>query len=175
MHQEAYPLRTPFLSRRSIATAAVALVVGAGAAVGIYALVDDDATVAEPATRVIVSTPVAPGEGTAAKNEAGVAAAVGEGANPSSRTHPPSGEGSIYVNPSTGQAAPATSGHPSTGEGAASQQYLSSPSSQYRVNPSTGQPYPGLSDQAQQAEGTTAKNEAATAAAVGSGSHQHGE
>jgi hypothetical protein len=143
MHQEAYPLRpAPFLSRRSIATAVVALVVGAGAAVGIYTLVDDDA---QPASRVIVTTPVTPGEGTAAKNEAGMAAAIAGG----------------YGYDADGQ------------YGADGQRYGTS---QYRVNPSTGQasPYPGLSDEAQQAEGTAAKNEAVTAAAVGSG-HQHGE
>jgi hypothetical protein len=61
------------LSRNTILALLVALLIGAGLAVGTYAVLDDEATV-EP--RVIVSTPVTPGEGTAAKNEAATAVAV---------------------------------------------------------------------------------------------------
>jgi hypothetical protein len=85
MHEGVYPdssasLPAPFLSRRPIIAALVALVVGGAIATGVWWLTDNDADVLPQAateTRVIVAQPAEPGEGTAAKNEAGVAAAVG--------------------------------------------------------------------------------------------------
>jgi hypothetical protein len=57
----------------------VALVIGAGAATGAYALLDNDgSSSASGTTKVIVTEPVQPGSGTAAKDEAAVAAAVGQ-------------------------------------------------------------------------------------------------
>ena len=63
----------------------VALVIGVAGATGAYALIDDDDASVQPSTRVIVAdTPVQPGEGVGAKNEAGVAAAIGNpGVSPS--------------------------------------------------------------------------------------------
>jgi hypothetical protein len=57
----------------------VAIVIGAGAATGIYALLDDDsAGSVASTTRVIVAEPAQPGAGAAAKDEAAVAAAIGQ-------------------------------------------------------------------------------------------------
>jgi hypothetical protein len=79
------------ISRTPVVAALVALVVGAAAATGIWWLTDNDVSILpEPATKVIVAQPGEPGAGAAAKNEAGVAAAV-------------SGS-SVAVDPSTGGA-----------------------------------------------------------------------
>jgi hypothetical protein len=76
-----YAERLPTLpSPRTLVAPVVALIVGAGVATGAYALLDDDnAGSPAAATKVIVAEPpVQPGDGVAAKNEAGVAAAVGQ-------------------------------------------------------------------------------------------------
>jgi hypothetical protein len=78
-----YAERLPALpSARTVVVPVVALVIGAAAATGTYALLDDDKSGSQAtAPRVIVAEPPAqPGEGVGAKNEAGVAAAIGSSA-----------------------------------------------------------------------------------------------
>jgi hypothetical protein len=66
------------LNPRSVVVPVLALAIGAGGAVGIYAALDDPDIAIEPATRVVVTEPPAKaGEGVAAKDEAATAAAVG--------------------------------------------------------------------------------------------------
>ena len=80
-----YAERLPYVpSPKSLAVPLVALVLGAAAATGLYTLIDDDGTSVTPAdTRVIVADPPRqPGPGVAAKNEAGVASAIGNPALP---------------------------------------------------------------------------------------------
>jgi hypothetical protein len=106
--------------------ALVALLVGGAVATGIWWLTDNDVDILpDPATHVIVSPSVETGAGVAAKNEAGVAAAVGSGliqqrfgaqatntdANPLGDYEPKAPASrtdteSVEVNPSTGQAVP---------------------------------------------------------------------
>jgi hypothetical protein len=71
-------LPTP-LSTRTIAAPIVALVLGAAAATGVNALLDDGTDGVPPAaTKVIVAEPPAqPGEGVSAKDEAATATAIG--------------------------------------------------------------------------------------------------
>jgi hypothetical protein len=83
-------------SKKPIIAAIAALLVGGAIATGIWWLTDNDVDILpEPATHVIVSPSVETGAGVAAKNEAGVAAAVGTS--------------QYRVNPSTGQAFPGLS------------------------------------------------------------------
>jgi len=78
MQESTYPAGAVALprapSKKPIVAALVALLVGAGITAGVFLLTDGDTTTT---TRTIVSTPVSPGAGTAAKNEAAVAASVG--------------------------------------------------------------------------------------------------
>ena len=110
-------------SRTPVVVAIVALLVGGAIATGVWWLSDNDVNIlpeSEPVTRVIVAQPVQPGAGTAAKNEAGVAAAV---------------SGVALAEPGAG-----TAGKDEAGTAAAvGSQYGTS---QYRVevNPSTGYP-----------------------------------
>ncbi len=61
---------------RKMLAPVVALVIGAAGAIGAYTVIDD-ADVAVPSPKVIVTeAPAPPSEGVAAKDEAGVAAAV---------------------------------------------------------------------------------------------------
>jgi hypothetical protein len=62
---------------RSMLVPLVALVIGAGGAVGTYALLDDTDVSINPTRVIVTDAPVKPGQGVAAKNEAGTAAAVG--------------------------------------------------------------------------------------------------
>jgi hypothetical protein len=107
-------------SRTPVVAAIAALLVGGAIASGVWWLTDNDVSIlpeSEPATRVIVAQPVEPGAGTAAKNEAGVAAAVsglavepGAGTAAKDEAGTASAVGSLYgtsqyraeVNPSTG-------------------------------------------------------------------------
>jgi hypothetical protein len=73
------------VSRAPIIAALVALLVGGAIATGIWWLTDNDVDVFPTDTKVIVTQPVEPSEGTAAKNEAGTAAAVGGSEVPSER------------------------------------------------------------------------------------------
>jgi hypothetical protein len=75
-----YAERLPALpAPRTIVAPLVALAIGAAAATGVYALLDDDPSGSQAtAPKVIVTEPPAqPGPGVSAKNEAGVAAAIG--------------------------------------------------------------------------------------------------
>jgi hypothetical protein len=70
----------PLPSRRPVVAAIAALLIGGATATAVWWLTDNEVNVlpeSEPVTRVIVTQPVEPGAGTAANNEAGVAAAVG--------------------------------------------------------------------------------------------------
>jgi hypothetical protein len=64
---------------RSIVTPLLALAIGAAAATGAYALLDDEPTASAPARVIEVAAPAAPGPGVSAKDEAATAAAVGAG------------------------------------------------------------------------------------------------
>ena len=81
-----YAERLPYVpSPKTLAVPLIALVLGAAAATGLYTLIDnnDGSSVAPADTRVIVVDPPAqPGPGVAAKNEAGVASAIGNPALP---------------------------------------------------------------------------------------------
>ena len=69
---------------RKLLVPVLALALGVAGATGAYALIDNDGSSVAPAdTRVIVADPPAqPGEGVSAKNEAGVAATIGNPALP---------------------------------------------------------------------------------------------
>jgi hypothetical protein len=74
-----YAERLPALpSARTIVVPVVALVIGAAAATATYAVLDEDTSGSQAtAPKVIVDPPAQPGAGVGAKNEAGVAAAIG--------------------------------------------------------------------------------------------------
>ncbi|HZN88799.1 MAG TPA: hypothetical protein VFB44_07480 [Thermoleophilaceae bacterium] len=74
-----YAERLPSVpSPKTVAVPLVALILGAAAATGAYALIDNNEQVAQPPSNVIVLDAPAPAsEGTIAKNEAGTAAAIG--------------------------------------------------------------------------------------------------
>jgi predicted anti-sigma-YlaC factor YlaD len=78
MEGSAYPApRRAELPRKPMIVAGLAsLVLGFAAATTVGMMIDEDATTTTK-TRVIVSEPVATGEGVAAKDEAAVAAAIG--------------------------------------------------------------------------------------------------
>ena len=64
-------------SPKSVVVPLVALVLGAAAATGAYALIDNNEQVAQaPSNVIVLDTPAPAGEGTIAKNEAGTAAAI---------------------------------------------------------------------------------------------------
>jgi hypothetical protein len=64
------------LSPRGVLVPAIALVIGAGGAIGVYAALDDTDVNIEPTRVVVADPPAAPGEGVAAKHEAATAAAI---------------------------------------------------------------------------------------------------
>ena len=124
-------------SRTPVVVAIVALLVGGAIATGVWWLTDNDVNIlpeSEPVTKVILAQPVEPGAGSAAKNEAGVAAAVG---------------GVAVAEPGAGTAAKNEAGTAA----AVGSQYGTS---QYRVevNPSTGYPaHPTPSSESQNGPG----------------------
>jgi hypothetical protein len=144
MQEPTYPGGTAALpaapSKKPIVAALVALLVGGAIATGVWWLTDNDVDVLpDPATRVIVAdTPTTPSDGVMAKNEAGVAAAVG---SPATRADSPTSSLSGV-------------------DGSASQY---SGVKDYSKNGATGD-YP--TGQAPTGQGTAAKDEAATAAAI---------
>jgi hypothetical protein len=76
-----YAARLPSVpSTKTVAVPLVALVLGAAAATGAYALIDDGTIDVQPSNVIVVDKPAQPGQGTAAKDEAGTAAAIA--ANP---------------------------------------------------------------------------------------------
>ncbi len=71
------------LSPRSVLVPAIALVIGAGGAIGVYAALDDTDVNVEPTRVVVADPPAAPSEGVAAKHEAASAAAIATPDSPS--------------------------------------------------------------------------------------------
>jgi hypothetical protein len=130
----------------------VALVIGAAAATGTYALLDEEQVALQPPKIIVADTPAQPGEGVSAKNEAATAAAIGTGAAVSS-----------FGKDEAASAAAIGSGAASTGsEGVNAKNEAASAAAIGSGAASTG------------SEGVNAKNEAATAAAIGTGSELRG-
>jgi hypothetical protein len=78
-----YAERLPFVpSPKTVAVPLVALVLGAAAATGAYALIDNDEVAQAPSKVIVVDAPALASEGTVAKNEAGIAAAIGSASAP---------------------------------------------------------------------------------------------
>jgi hypothetical protein len=133
MHGGTYPGRALPTQRGPAIAALVALLVGGAIATGIWWLTDNDVDLLpEPATKVIVTQPVEPGAGTAAKDEGAVAAAVG-GAYLSAVPQRSTG----YPAPDrTAADAPTSQGI--TRAAARAKAGSAYGTSQYRVDPSTG-------------------------------------
>jgi hypothetical protein len=72
------------LSPRGVLIPAIAFVIGAGGAIGVYAALDDTDVNIEPNRVVVADPPAAPSEGVAAKDEAATAAAI-SGTEPHAR------------------------------------------------------------------------------------------
>jgi hypothetical protein len=73
-----YAERLPSVpSPKTVAVPLVALVLGAAAATGTYALIDNEQVAQAPSKVIVLDAPAPAGEGTTAKNEAGTAAAIG--------------------------------------------------------------------------------------------------
>lgn len=74
-----YTPRLPALPpTRTLVAPVVALLVGAAAATGTYALIDDGALESiQPSKVIVVDAPAPPSDGVAVKDEAGTAAAIG--------------------------------------------------------------------------------------------------
>ena len=79
-----YAERLPSVpSPKTVAVPLVALVLGAAAATGAYALIDNNEQVAQaPSNVIVLDAPAPASEGTIAKNEAGTAAAIGSRSAP---------------------------------------------------------------------------------------------
>jgi hypothetical protein len=195
-----YVVRQP--RTKSLLVPVLALAIGAAGAVGLNAALDDTDG-GSGSARVIVTDPVTPGAGTAAKDEAGAAAAiarhpatVGSGitVNPGAGTaakdeaataaaiarHPSlAGATGVTVNPSTGYPVSETKDEAATAA-AVGYPTLSSAEAETkaRQRASTGAPVgipsPAAAAKmnAQTGSGTAAKDEAGTAAAIGSGASQ---
>jgi hypothetical protein len=125
MQEPTYPGGTAALpaapSKKPIVAALVALLVGGAIATGVWWLTDNDVDLLpDPATRVIVAdTPTTPSDGVMAKNEAGVAAAVGGDSSLDTRFEGlPGGAAQYDANPSTGQAYPGLSAQAEQATGA---------------------------------------------------------
>jgi hypothetical protein len=71
------------LNPRSLVVPAIALVIGAGSAVGLYAALDDTDVDIQPTRVVVADPPAPPSEGVAAKHEANTAAAISTPDTPS--------------------------------------------------------------------------------------------
>jgi hypothetical protein len=71
------------LNPRTVLVPAIALVIGAGGAIGVYAALDDTDVSIEPTRVVVADPPAAPTEGVAAKHEAATAAAISTPDSPS--------------------------------------------------------------------------------------------
>jgi hypothetical protein len=65
---------------RRMVVPVVALVIGAAAATGTYALLDNETVELQPPKVIVAETPAQPSQGVAAKHEAATAAAIGTGA-----------------------------------------------------------------------------------------------
>jgi hypothetical protein len=134
----------------------VALVIGAAAATGTYALLDEEQVALQPPKIIVADTPAQPGEGVSAKNEAATAAAIGTGAAVT-------GSEGVNAKNEAASAAAIGSGAAVTGsEGVNAKNEAASAAAIGSGAASTG------------SEGVNAKNEAATAAAIGTGSELRG-
>jgi hypothetical protein len=69
---------------RSVLVPALALVIGAGGAVGVYAVLDDTDVDIQPTRVVVADPPAKPGEGVSAKHESSTATAISNRASGSS-------------------------------------------------------------------------------------------
>ena len=79
-----YAARLPSApSAKTVAVPLVALVLGAAAATGAYALIDNEQVVQAPSKVIVLDAPAPAGVGTTAKDEAGTAAAIGAVSAPS--------------------------------------------------------------------------------------------
>jgi hypothetical protein len=165
-----YVVRQP--RTKSLLVPVLALAIGAAGAVGLNAALDDSDG-GSGSARVIVTDPVTPGAGTAAKDEAGAAAAIAR--------HPATvGATGVTVNPSTGYPVAETKDEAATAA-AVGYPTLSSAEAEAKArqqSSSTGAPV-GIPSPAAAAKmnggtgsGTAAKDEAGTAAAIGSGASQ---
>jgi hypothetical protein len=164
-----YVVRQP--RTKSLLVPVLALAIGAAGAVGLNAALDDTDG-GSGSARVIVTDPVTPGAGTAAKDEAAAAAAIAR--------HPATvGATGVTVNPSTGYPVSETKDEAATAA-AVGYPTLSSAEAETkaRQRASTGAPVgipsPAAAAKmnAQTGSGTAAKDEAGTAAAIGSGASQ---
>jgi hypothetical protein len=164
-----YVVRQP--RTKSLLVPVLALAIGAAGAVGLNAALDDTDG-GSGSARVIVPDPVTPGAGTAAKDEAATAAAIAR--------HPSlAGATGVTVNPSTGY--PTSLPSTETKDEAATAAAIGNSSSSPLVSRETkdqGAPV-GIPSPAAAAKmnggtgsGTAAKDEAGTAAAIGSGASQ---
>ena len=162
-----YVVRQP--RTKSLLVPVLALAIGAAGAVGLNAALDDSDG-GSGSARVIVTDPVTPGAGTAAKDEANTAAAIAR--------HPATvGATGVTVNPSTGYPVAETKDEAATAA-AVGYATLSSAEAEAKArqqSSSTGAPV-GIPSPAaavkmngETGSGTAAKDEADTAAAIGSG------
>ena len=158
-----YVVRQP--RTKTLLVPVLALAIGAAGAVGLNAALDDSDG-GSGSARIIVTDPVSPGAGTAAKDEASAAAAIAR--------HPATvGATGVTVNPSTGFPVGETKDEADTAA-AVGYPTLESAEAEAKAR-STGAPV-GIPSPAAAAKmngetgsGTAAKDEANTAAAVGSG------
>jgi hypothetical protein len=142
-----YAARLPSVpSTKTVAVPLVALVLGAAAATGAYALIDDGTIDLQPSTSkvIVVDKPAQPAQGVAVKHEAATAAAIAVN---------PVGQG-VAAKDEAGTAA-AIAGNP-VGQGTAAKDEAGTAAAIGGVSA------PG--------EGVTAKDEAGTAAAIGGAS-----
>jgi hypothetical protein len=157
-----YVVRQP--RTKSLLVPVLALAIGAAGAVGINAALDDT-DVGGP--RVIVSEPVTPGAGVAAKNEAATAAAI---------ARPPATD--ITVNPSTGYPVAETKDEAATAA-AIGYPTLTSAEAEVKARQQASTEAVGIPSPAAAAKmngeagsGTATKDEAGTAAAIGNGASE---
>jgi hypothetical protein len=128
---------------RRMVVPVVALVVGAAAATGTWALLDSEQVALQPPKVIVTEAPAQPSQGVAAKNEAATAAAIGTGA----------------VSNSFGKDEAATAAAIGTGTS----------SSSFGKDEAASAAAIGTGASGFGRAGVNAKDEAATAAAVGSG------
>ncbi len=160
-----YVVRQP--RTKNLLVPVLALAIGAAGAVGLNAALDDTDG-GSGSARVIITDPVTPGAGTAAKDEAAAAAAIAR--------HPATvGATGVTVNPSTGYPVGETKDEASTAAaiGNSSSSPLVSRESKGEAAP-VGIPSPAAAAKmnGETGSGTAAKDEAGTAAAIGSGASQ---
>ena len=163
-----YVVRQP--RTKNLLVPVLALAIGAAGAVGLNAALDDTDG-GSGSARVIVTDPVTPGAGTAAKDEAAAAAAIAR--------HPATvGATGVTVNPSTGYPVAETKDEAATaaaiGYPTLSSAEAEAKARQGRTGAPVGIPSPAAAAKMNggTGSGTAAKDEAGTAAAIGSGASQ---